>query len=78
MNQLLWPNPASDYAVLELPDSETLESACSDHRSSRKVGDYIKLSDTSASVQLEVSALESGIYLLQVNDAEAVPFEVSR
>lgn len=65
----LFPNPAEDYISLQVPVSEQITIQLRD-ASGRNIRTWSRKSEANESMQLDLSALADGVYLIEVNGSD--------
>jgi hypothetical protein len=76
MEAALFPNPASDQVMLGTGIAAERDTEIRIMDLTGRVVDFVILPEDARNIQLDVSALENGMYFVQVGDMEAIALEV--
>ena len=76
MEAALFPNPASDQIMLGTGIAAKRDTEIRIMDLAGRVVDFVILPEDARNIQLDVSALENGMYFVQVGDMEAIALEV--
>ena len=76
MEAALFPNPASDQVMLGTGIAAERDTEIRIMDLTGRVVDFVILPEDARNIQLDVSALENGMYFVQVGEMEAVALEV--
>ena len=77
MEAALFPNPASDQVMLGTGIAAERDTEIRIMDLTGRVVDFIILPEDARNIQLDVSALENGMYFVQVGEMEAIALEVT-
>ena len=77
MEAALFPNPASDQVMLGTGIAAERDTEIRIMDLTGRVVDFVILPEDARNIQLDVSALENGMYFVQVGEMEAIALEVT-